>query len=163
MFDIENKLETDLNFFKVHMNAKQKLTYYINKLSEKDDFKFKITFYDYANEKSTAENTDSNITTLITAKTPHLYYTYKKCCWIKYYTKLDKNLPVYAEIKHLNDSSVDIRVFGKIALNDLKNIIKKWAIEEEIHVNYNVETVINNYKISEYSYKWIWQNKYKEL
>jgi len=163
MFDIEDKLDNDLNFFKINMNAKQKLTFYIDELSEKEDVEFCITFYNYDSEKIVAENTLQHTTTLITATIQKEYITHKKIFGISYYTKKEINTRVYAEIKHVNNNAVDLRVFGKVALTKLKRIIKKWSNDEEINVNYNVETTIDNYKISEFYYKYRWQSNFKEL
>jgi hypothetical protein len=163
MFDIEDKLNEDINYFKLNMNATQKLTFYINEYKNKDDFKFDITFYNYASEKITAEHKNDNTSTLITYKETKTNYTYKKFMWIKYYTKKTTIIPAIAELNHVNNETINIRVFGEIALTELKNIIKRWAIDNEIKINYNVELVIDYYVVKEREYKYIWQMNYKTL
>ena len=69
----------------------------------------------------------------------------------------------FIKILTLSDVSIKIRSFGKFGSGTLMNIVRKWANENEIKVEYNVELVLDYYVVHKKKYKHFWQKNYTSL
>jgi hypothetical protein len=160
MFDIEDKLDSELNFFKLNMNAYQKLIKYIDDL-DKNNYNMQIAFYDYENEELTSEANNKKTSCLIISTKFKEKLTYKRFLGIPIKITRKNTYDVYAELRADSDVSIKVRSFGKIGSKSLMNIMRKWANENEVKITYNVELVLDYYVVHEIEHKYIWQKNYK--
>lgn len=155
--NFEDKLNVDLEFFKMNISIDVHFIMYLESLNIEN---LKIISYDSDYNKVVKENRRN--TQYITFHED--IKTTKKICWFIPWTLYSKDYyAILAEIQWIknDDTALTVKIWGEKALNLLKPLIKKWAEEHEYFVTLDVLNAQNNcYYVAENWKKYVWQDKY---
>lgn len=154
-FDLENKLNNDLEFFKVHMTVDINFALHFSSLNIKD-----VGIITCRNGRIVTE--DRALTQYITEKRVSIHT--KNILWFipwKQFKTIHHD--IYAEYSWNSDKTEQLtfNVYGKNALDVLKAPIKKWAQDNEFFATFHVKSSTNKYYLNEHFYKFKWNSEYK--